>query len=78
MRKFTFFYAILAALLGIACAVFQAAFYIRVACAVLVLVAIMLILKYGKCTACGKYGVSLNPFSKKFGTCKHCGNDLES
>ena len=32
----------------------------------------------GKCTSCGKYGVSLNPFSNKLGTCKHCGNDLES
>ncbi|MDO4976823.1 MAG: hypothetical protein Q4E53_06135 [Eubacteriales bacterium] len=78
MRKFTFFYSIIAALFGIDCVVFAAAFYIRAACAVLVFVAIMLILKYGKCTACGKYGVSLNPFSKKFGTCKHCGNDLES
>lgn len=78
MRKFTFFYSILVALLGIACVVFQANLYIRVACAALVFVAIMLILKYGKCTACGKYGVSLNPFSKKYGTCKYCGNELKS
>ena len=78
MRKFTFFYAIIAALICIACVIFQANFYIRIACAALMFIAIMLILKYGKCTSCGKYDVSLNTFSKKFGTCKHCGKDLES
>lgn len=78
MRKFTFFYAIIAALFGIACAVFQLAFYIRGVCAALMFVAIMLILKCGKCNVCGRYGISLNPFSKKFGTCKHCGKEFES
>jgi hypothetical protein len=72
VRKATFFYSILAFLLGIACALLEAQLYIRIACAVLVFIAIMLIWKYSKCSECGKYGVNLNPFSNKFGVCKKC------
>ncbi|MCQ2557837.1 MAG: hypothetical protein MJ135_01845 [Oscillospiraceae bacterium] len=77
MRKLSFFIMILAALLGIACVVFAASYPLRLAVAAVCTAALLLVLKYAKCPECGTYSLSINPFSKKYGTCRHCGAHVD-
>ena len=73
MRAFTFFFFIVTCFLGIACAVFELAMIYRMIVAIMVCIAVYLTLKYTKCSKCNEYAVNVNPFSKKYGTCKKCG-----
>lgn len=72
MRAFTFYLGIFTNLFGIICAMFQLQPIFRIAAAILVTIAVVLVLKYSKCSHCGSYQVRLNPFSRKFGVCKKC------
>ena len=42
--------------------------------AVLVVCAFIFVSESSKCPNCGRHGVIINPYSKKFGICKYCGN----
>lgn len=72
MRAFTFYLGIFTNLFGIICAIFELQLIFRIAVAILVAITVVLVLKYSKCSHCGNYQVTINPFSQKFGICKKC------
>jgi len=74
LRKFSFYFFILVGLHGIACVVFQTNLFICAVCAILVVCAFIFVSESSKCPNCGRHGVIINPYSKKFGICKYCGN----
>lgn len=69
----SYFFFILAAILGIICAVFNLSMLFRIITALLVVIPTIAILNLSKCPYCGKYGMPINPFQKSGPTCKKCG-----
>lgn len=69
----SYFFFILAAILGIICAVFNLSMLFRIITAILVVIPTIAILNLAKCPHCGKYGIPTKPFQKNSPTCKKCG-----
>lgn len=61
------------AIFGIVCAVFSLPFYLRLADAILVVVAIVYVLRIARCPYCGKFGIRVTPFQREESYCKFCG-----